>query len=167
MIRLLNSLILEVTNARNSRTLYQNIPYLLGAAASRFQGSGLEAGGFGEMGRHCRHNTGRYGPGIHLDTVCVFSYDERTQGEITVLKSVDMDGNGWLLVDDLVDTGQTARIVRNMLPKAHFATVYAKPEGRPLVDTFITEVSQDTWILFPWDTESQFVQPIVDIKQGD
>jgi xanthine phosphoribosyltransferase len=52
-----------------------------------------------------------------------------------------------------------------MLPKAHFATVYAKPAGRPLVDTFITEVSQDTWILFPWDTESQFVQPIIGRKQ--
>ena len=101
----------------------------------------------------------------HLDTVCVSSYDERAQGKITVLKSVDMDGQDWLLVDDLVDTGHTARIVRNMLPKAHFATVYAKPEGRPLVDTFITEVSQDTWILFPWDSASQFVQPIVNIKQ--
>jgi len=102
----------------------------------------------------------------YIDTVCVSSYDVRAQGEITVLKSVDMDGKDWLLVDDLVDTGQTARIVRDMLPKAHFATVYAKPEGRPLVDTFITEVSQDTWILFPWDTESRFVQPIIDIRQG-
>ncbi|MGD2038858.1 MAG: hypothetical protein PVH28_13275 [Desulfobacterales bacterium] len=36
-----------------------------------------------------------------------------------------------------------------------------------LVDTFITEVSQDTWILFPWDTESQFVQPIVNIKKRE
>ena len=102
----------------------------------------------------------------YVDTVCVSSYDVRAQGEITVLKSVDMDGKDWLLVDDLVDTGQTARVVRDMLPEAHFATVYAKPEGRPLVDTFITEVSQDTWILFPWDTESQFIQPIIDIKQG-
>ncbi len=101
-----------------------------------------------------------------VDTVCISSYEQRDQGESTILKSVDMDGQDWLLVDDLVDTGQTARIVREMLPKAHFATVYAKPEGRPLVDTFITEVSQDTWILFPWDTESQFVQPIVDIKQS-
>ena len=101
-----------------------------------------------------------------VDTVCISSYDTRDQGESTILKSVDMDGEDWLLVDDLVDTGQTARIVREMLPKAHFATVYAKPEGRPLVDTFITEVSQDTWILFPWDTESQFVQPIADIKQS-
>ena len=101
-----------------------------------------------------------------VDTVCISSYDERNQGASTILKSVDTDGADCLLVDDLVDTGQTARIVREMLPKAHFATVYAKPEGRPLVDTFITEVSQDTWILFPWDMESQFVQPIVDIKQG-
>jgi xanthine phosphoribosyltransferase len=102
-----------------------------------------------------------------VDTVCISSYDERHLGESTILKAVDIDSNDWLLVDDLVDTGQTARIVREMLPDAHFATVYAKPEGRPLVDTFITEVSQDTWILFPWDSESQFVQPIVDIKQSN
>ena len=96
-----------------------------------------------------------------VDTVCISSYDFKDQEDIKILKSVDMDGDGWLLIDDLVDTGQTARLVRDMLPKAHFATVYAKPEGRPLVDTYITEVSQDTWILFPWDTESQFVEPIV------
>jgi hypoxanthine phosphoribosyltransferase len=96
-----------------------------------------------------------------VDTVCISSYDHRDQGNISILKPVNMDGDGWLLVDDLVDTGKTARIVRDMLPKAHFATVYAKPAGRPLVDSFITEVSQDTWILFPWDTESQFVKPIV------
>jgi xanthine phosphoribosyltransferase len=100
-----------------------------------------------------------------VDTVCISSYDERNQGEIDILKSVNIDGEEWLLIDDLVDTGKTARVVRDMLPKAHFATVYAKPEGRPLVDTFITEVSQDTWILFPWDTESQFVEPIVGLKQ--
>ena len=96
-----------------------------------------------------------------VDTVCISSYDFKEMGESKILKSVDIDDEDWLLVDDLVDTGHTARIVRDMLPKAHFATVYAKPEGRPLVDTFITEVSQDTWILFPWDTESQFVKPIV------
>ena len=96
-----------------------------------------------------------------VDTVCISSYDFKEMGESKILKSVDIDEEDWLLIDDLVDTGRTARIVRDMLPKAHFATVYAKPEGRPLVDTYITEVSQDTWILFPWDTESQFVKPIV------
>jgi xanthine phosphoribosyltransferase len=96
-----------------------------------------------------------------IDTLCIASYDDRQQGEMTVLKRVDGDGEGWLIIDDLVDTGKTAKAVREMLPRAHFATIYAKPAGRPLVDTFITEVSQDTWILFPWDIEPQFIQPIV------
>lgn len=74
---------------------------------------------------------------------------------------MDGDGEGLLIIDDLVDTGGTARIVRQMLPKAYFATIYAKPTGKILVDTHITEVSQDTWILFPWDSESRFVKPIV------
>ena len=103
---------------------------------------------------------------IHLvDTVCISSYDWQSQDQAKVLKSVSGDGDGWLLVDDLVDTGNTAKIVREMLPRAHFGTVYAKPAGRPLVDTFITEVSQDTWILFPWDTESRFVEPIAGQKK--
>jgi xanthine phosphoribosyltransferase len=96
-----------------------------------------------------------------IDTVCISSYDETTQREAVVLKSVPGDGTGCLIVDDLVDTGTTGRLVRDMLPKAHFATVYAKPAGRPIVDTFVTEVSQDTWILFPWDTEPRYAQPIV------
>ena len=96
-----------------------------------------------------------------VDTVCVASYEHKDQGKTNILKGVEGDGEGWLIVDDLVDTGTTARIVREMLPKAHFATIYAKPAGRPLVDTFITEVSQDTWILFPWDAEMQAVPPII------
>ncbi|HKK31925.1 MAG TPA: xanthine phosphoribosyltransferase [Alphaproteobacteria bacterium] len=86
-----------------------------------------------------------------VDTVCIASYDGRVQGEARILKPVEGDGDGLLVIDDLVDTGITARLVRKMLPKAHIATVYAKPAGRPEVDTFVTMVSQDTWIVFPWD----------------
>ena len=103
-----------------------------------------------------------------IDTVCVASYDHTKQGDLNVLKGVSDEvarlgegtGKGLLIVDDLVDTGKTGRMVREMLPDAHFATVYAKPKGRPLVDTFITEVSQDTWIFFPWDTGLAFQPPI-------
>ena len=97
-----------------------------------------------------------------IETVSVVTYNEEERGLPQVIKppAAAGDGDGWLLVDDLVDTGTTAKVVRALLPKAHFATVYAKPKGRPLVDTFITEVSQDTWILFPWDTEAQFIAPI-------
>jgi xanthine phosphoribosyltransferase len=95
-----------------------------------------------------------------VDTICVASYDHQVKGDVQVLKAIAGDGAGLLVIDDLVDTGHTARAVRDMLPKAHLATVYAKPLGRPLVDTFVTEVSQDTWILFPWDIEPQFAPPI-------
>ncbi len=102
-----------------------------------------------------------------VDTVCVSSYDWKNQkGEVKLLKGIEGDGSGWLIIDDLVDTGRTGKLIRELLPKAHFACIYAKPAGRPLVDTFITEVSQDTWILFPWDTESQFVQPLAGMRQG-
>jgi xanthine phosphoribosyltransferase len=103
-----------------------------------------------------------------IETVCVASYEYDRQGEIQVLKTIGESiagaegGAGVLIVDDLVDTGATARVVREMLPKAHFATVYAKPAGRPLVDTFITEVSQDTWIYLPWDMHLTFAPPIRD-----
>ena len=69
-------------------------------------------------------------------------------------------GQGWLVVDDLVDTGKTAKEVRAMLPNAHFATIYAKPQGRPLTDTTIGEVPQDVWVYFPWDTAPLFIKPI-------
>ena len=95
-----------------------------------------------------------------IDTICVSTYDHMTQGEVKVLKAPSGDGTGLLVVDDLVDTGAMLREVRKLLPKAHYATVYAKPAGRPLVDSYITEVSQETWIHFPWDTEPQYVAPI-------
>ena len=103
-----------------------------------------------------------------IETVCVTSYEHVTQGELRVLKGVAAAvagagggrGKGVLVVDDLVDTGKTLRLVRELLPEAHYAAVYAKPMGRPMVDTFITEVSQDTWIFFPWDTGLAFQPPI-------
>src|SRR3954464_12896541 len=71
-------------------------------------------------------------------------HDYQSQGALKVLKGVADSianiagggGQGVLIVDDLVDTGKTAKIVRELLPRAHFATVYAKPMGRPMVDTF-------------------------------
>ncbi|MBW6397081.1 xanthine phosphoribosyltransferase [Roseomonas sp. HJA6] len=97
-----------------------------------------------------------------IESVSIITYDWEKRGNPHVAKPpvAAGDGTGWLILDDLVDTGTTARIIRGLLPKAHFATVYAKPAGKPVVDTFITEVSQDTWILFPWDTEPQFIAPI-------
>jgi len=98
-----------------------------------------------------------------VDTISVRSYHHQAQGEAEVLSRPEDemmgDGTGVLVVDDLVDSGKTLELVRQMYPNAHFATVYAKPKGRAQVDTFITEVSQDTWIFFPWDMAMQYVKP--------
>jgi len=101
-----------------------------------------------------------------IETACLASYQVHERGEISVMKTPDAagDGEGWLTIDDLVDTGETGKVLRRLLPKAHFATVYAKPSGRPVVDTFITEVSQDTWIFFPWDLEPRPSRPIADTQ---
>ena len=97
-----------------------------------------------------------------IDTICIKSYDHMDQGGLDIMKGVDHDGEGWLLVDDLVDTGKTARAVREMMPKAHFVTIYAKPEGRPLVDQYLTEVAQQCWMQCPWDMGIAYVEPLED-----
>ena len=98
-----------------------------------------------------------------VDSISVTSYahQDRRDAEITKFPQADLmgDGSGILIVDDLVDSGKTLELVRSLYPKAHFATVYAKPSGKPQVDTYVTEVSQDTWIFFPWDMAMQYVQP--------
>lgn len=107
-----------------------------------------------------------------IETVSVASYHDYTeQGQLKVLKEIsppllDNEGADVLIVDDLTDTGKTAAVVRAMMPKAHFATIYAKPKGRPLVDTFVTEVSQDTWIYFPWDMGFTYQKPIAEAHSG-
>ena len=64
-----------------------------------------------------------------IETVSIVSYhDYKSQGGLRVLKTIAPDiarlgeGARTLIVDDLVDTGATAKVVREMLPKAHFAT---------------------------------------------
>jgi xanthine phosphoribosyltransferase len=101
-----------------------------------------------------------------IETVCIASYhDYLNQGDLAVLKGpaepfIAAGGEGVLVVDDLADTGKTIRELRPLLPKAHYACVYAKPQGRAEIDTFVTEVSQDTWIYFPWDLGFAYQEPI-------
>lgn len=101
-----------------------------------------------------------------VESVGIASYhDYSNQGELKLIKDIspairETKGKGVLVIDDLVDTGKTLALVHSILPEAHYAAMYAKPQGRPLVNTFITEVSQDTWIYFPWDMGLTFQPPI-------
>ncbi len=99
-----------------------------------------------------------------VETISVVSYAEEagTASAPHIVKPAAAagDGAGFLVVDDLVDSGETARAVRAALPAARFGCLYAKPAGKPFTDLFVAEVPQDTWILFPWDTAPLFVPPL-------
>ena len=103
-----------------------------------------------------------------IETVSIVSYrEDNSQGDVHILKAISPDllaraaaGEKILVIDDLVDSGATARAVRQILPTAHFAAIYAKPAGRETIDSFVTEVSQDTWIYFPWDMGFAFQPPL-------
>ena len=101
-----------------------------------------------------------------IESVSVVTYDDESRGEPRVEKppAAAGDGEGWVIIDDLVDSGTTARLVRALLPKAHFACLYAKPDGAAVADTWVVQVPQDTWILFPWDTAPLFVPPLARTK---
>lgn len=99
-----------------------------------------------------------------VDTLCITTYEEMQQGTLNVLKTPDMamavQGEGWLILDDLVDTGTTAKEARRLLPKACFAVVYAKPKGKDTADVSVHDIPQDQWVVFPWDSEPQYVSPL-------
>ncbi|USD36575.1 MULTISPECIES: xanthine phosphoribosyltransferase [Ferrimonas] len=97
----------------------------------------------------------------YVDTVCISSYDHNHQRDLTVVKQAPGDGEGFIVIDDLVDTGGTAEMIRELYPKAHFVTVCAKPAGKHLVDDYVVDIPQDTWIEQPWDMAVTFVDPLV------
>lgn len=98
-----------------------------------------------------------------LDTISVSSYDYQSQSEARIGKAPEgiEDGEGYLIVDDLSDTGKTFNALRQMFPKATFACVYVKPKGKATADYYVTEVSQDSWIYFPWE-DQEFPPHIMD-----
>ena len=99
----------------------------------------------------------------HVETVCIASYHDHTsQGELQVLHAAQVPngGEGFIVVDDLVDTGNTARAIRQMYPNAKFVTVFAKPAGAELVDDYVIDIPQNTWIEQPWDLGLAFVPPL-------
>lgn len=91
-----------------------------------------------------------------IETINIQSYDkEKKRGAITFLNVPDIKnaGENWLIIDDLVDSGETIKAVRKLFPNAVYAVLYAKPKGLSTVDHYVREVGQDTWIVFPWEKE--------------
>ncbi len=101
----------------------------------------------------------------YVDTICISSYDHDHQRDLSVLKRVDGDGSGFLIVDDLVDSGSTAKALRELYPKAKLITIFAKPQGEHLVDDFEVSIPQDTWIEQPWDMAYCYLPPLCESEE--
>lgn len=104
---------------------------------------------------------------LNIETFCITSYDVKEQSETKILKkpeTVTEHGEGWLVIDDLVDTGKTFELARKHYPKAHYACIYVKPKGLEQTDTHITDFTQDTWVHFPWDMENQYATPLARLE---
>lgn len=96
-----------------------------------------------------------------IETVCIDTYDTQTRKEPVLLKLPAADFlQNVLVVDDLVDTGATLKLLRGMLKDSLVVTIFAKPEGEPLVDLYHEKVEQHIWVRFPWDTYRQYVKPL-------
>ncbi len=105
-----------------------------------------------------------------VDTLCITSYDGQVQEEAHLLKrpakELIGDGAGWLVAEDVVDTGTTLRLARQLLPQGRFVALYAKHGSEDLVDLHVHEVARDVWVFFPWDTDLRYVRPIADPEEG-
>ena len=88
-----------------------------------------------------------------IDTYCLASYANKIGGEIQELKKPVIDTEDALFVDDLSDSGNTARYVKSVFPDAFFACVYVKEKGKEIPDLYVKEYPQNTWIIQPWEID--------------
>ena len=87
-----------------------------------------------------------------VHSVCAYSYQGAQRGDITLEGACpDLDDTRLLIVDDLVDSGETIRFMRKQYPNAKVAVLVAKPQGEDQADYYAQKASQDCWIDFPWE----------------
>ena len=91
-----------------------------------------------------------------IRTISISSYnDDCKRGELKIITDPKLEnqGDGFVFIDDLVDSGETLRKIRVMYPKAKFAVLYAKPAGESAADIFAKKVPQGEWLVFPWEPD--------------
>lgn len=94
-----------------------------------------------------------------IEAISLKSYNEKqNQCEIEVLslpyEALKERGNNWLIIDELVDTGNTLAYIENLMPKALFFSVYLKEIKFPYLQGYAKSFPQDTWLVFPWEKDS-------------
>jgi uncharacterized protein len=100
--------------------------------------------------------------GVRIDLINVKSYykssygtrGKRTKPRIISTISSSLEGKRVLLVDDLIEEGDTMRLLRGYIEGMHPSTIktavfFRKPWSRFEPDFYIRTV--DRWVVFPWE----------------
>lgn len=85
-----------------------------------------------------------------FDTLCIASYtDQKQQSELQTIK-VNESKEKVLLVDDIVDTGDTIIEAKKYFPNSEVFCLHYKPKKTKIVpEYFLWET--DKWIVYPWE----------------
>lgn len=95
-----------------------------------------------------------------VDIISVYSYSNHNtqESELTVLKQPELalktKGENWLVVDDLIDSGDTYIYIKEILPLADFACLYNKTNSSKYMKDvmYAQNCDKNSWIEFPWET---------------
>lgn len=91
----------------------------------------------------------------YIDTVCLQSYGEDAkQGDLHLLKApLAPEASSILVIDDLIDSGQTYEAVKKLLPQATYGVLYVKEPVPSAVPNYVSTMPRSAWVVFPWEVE--------------
>ena len=88
-----------------------------------------------------------------VDVIALKTYADRKRSkEIKVYKRLKSEKK-LVVIDDLVDSGETANIVKEMMPNSKFAVLYAKTSGKKQADLHLYNFKDSDWLVFPWEQD--------------
>jgi len=88
----------------------------------------------------------------YIKTFCVSSYNnenEKKKLRILHLQEEKDIRKNWLIIDDLVDSGETLELAKRFYPFSKTAVLYSKKHSSIKADYCLKEM--DGWIVFPWE----------------
>lgn len=96
---------------------------------------------------------------IPLVTCSVSSYDDTIKGELTIQDDLNISkftkDSKVLIVDDICDTGDTIHWITNKLTTSNIkhetACIFTKKKHVEKLKFYGSVVSEDKWIVFPWE----------------
>ena len=88
-----------------------------------------------------------------IDVIAMKTYSNRKRtNKIEIFKRIKSQKK-LVVIDDLVDSGETAKIVKSMMPNSKFVTLYAKTSGKKQADLHLYDFKDSDWLVFPWEQD--------------